>query len=1040
MKMNTKNIFRQVRIILLIVSGCLVISYAQAQISGPTSVAFGSTIEYSYNDGSTMNLPHWTANKGDVLTEWNDGPIYYCQVNWTASGIGSVTLKDNTVTISSRNISITACSISTPNADWPTWTRCGLGQFNLQATSGSGGNTVRWYNASSGGTMLTESTSYTTGNISSNVTFYLTSYNTSTGCESSPRSAISVTVNPLSASPALVTNASRCAAGAVTLSGVPGDNGESLLWYTSSSGGSYFYNGNSYTTGTLSSSTTYYVSSMNSYGCESTGARVPVTAYVNPIPNNPSFTGGAVCGSGIVTLTASTGANGNSVRWYTVSSGGSVQSSFNTYQAFISSPTTFHVSSFNSSTGCESARQPVVGSINPLPSAPSATNGFGCKANGVSIVDVDLSGVPGSGGNNLNWYNSADQYLGTNTSYTAMNLSSTATYYISTANTTTNCESVGKTAVKAFINSLPAAPISPQSGAVCGSGIVDLSASASVNGGEVYWYVFPPSGNHLMIGNTFSPSVSSTTNYSVKTYDPATRCMSSNFTTLKAEVKPKPIITASGNGQTICSGQTSIITLGTNVGETTWSFTAIPNNVSGATNGTGIVSSNFGQTLTSTAESPGTMTYTMWGIANGCQGPSINFTTNVNPPSFAPVVSGGARFGSGTLTLTATGAPGASTYNWMNGSDFLIGTGSTFTTEVISSSRVNYGYVKSVGVTNCVSNPAWFSLSIETLPMITATNARVVMGSNVTLDGGAGYTSYDWRNSSNAQVATTRMYTTNLSGPYTVTVTKAGVTGSGTSPIFQVLSQMDGVDMNYIISNNILNDNVATMEQVGILTIDGVSQSIQYFDGIGRPIQNVNTQGSPLRKDIVQPVVYDLLGREKIKYLPFSSQESSGWFNTNSLTEQADFFNMSGTTVSNDIRPFSEIVFQPSPLNRPLQQFGVGQNWKDNNKFIGYQYLTNQTNEVLHFGYDANTGLVSRANGSGGYYAVGQLTSNKTTDEQNNEVIEYTDKEGHTVCKKVQCDTLNGVKQYASTYYLYDDFGNLVVVLPPEAVTKFSQQ
>jgi hypothetical protein len=90
---------------------------------------------------------------------------------------------------------------------------------------------------------------------------------------------------------------------------------------------------------------------------------------------------------------------------------------------------------------------------------------------------------------------------------------------------------------------------------------------------------------------------------------------------------------------------------------------------------------------------------------------------------------------------------------------------------------------------------------------------------------------------------------------------------------------------------------------------------------------------------------------------------------------------------------------------------------------------------VLLFNYDPLTEsiLISEAD-SERYYARNMLYANKTYDEHKNEVIEYVDKEGRTVCKKVQYDKVNGVIQHASTYYLYDEFGNLVVVLPPEAV------
>ncbi|NJM26090.1 MAG: hypothetical protein HC859_11990, partial [Bacteroidia bacterium] len=71
-----------------------------------------------------------------------------------------------------------------------------------------------------------------------------------------------------------------------------------------------------------------------------------------------------------------------------------------------------------------------------------------------------------------------------------------------------------------------------------------------------------------------------------------------------------------------------------------------------------------------------------------------------------------------------------------------------------------------------------------------------------------------------------------------------------------------------------------------------------------------------------------------------------------------------------------------------------------------------------------------------GYYEANQLMANKTIDEHNNEVIEYVDKQGRTVLKKVQYKEESGTKYYAETYYIYDDFGQLMLVLPPEFVAQ----
>ena len=119
-----------------------------------------------------------------------------------------------------------------------------------------------------------------------------------------------------------------------------------------------------------------------------------------------------------------------------------------------------------------------------------------------------------------------------------------------------------------------------------------------------------------------------------------------------------------------------------------------------------------------------------------------------------------------------------------------------------------------------------------------------------------------------------------------------------------------------------------------------------------------------------------------------------------------------------------------------VQRCAVGSPWQPGSGHtITRSYSVNTLNEVSFFSYDPASSSVSLSSDPVlKYYAVNQLYANHTQDEKQNEVIEYTDKLGHTVCKKVQSGTSGATKLYASTYYLYDDLGNLVVVIPPEGV------
>jgi hypothetical protein len=128
--------------------------------------------------------------------------------------------------------------------------------------------------------------------------YKVTSYDAD-GC-SAASSTVSVTVNDL---PVLTssTDGSVCGNGAVTLSATASSG--TVNWYTVSSGGSAVATGNSFTTPSLSSTTTYYAGVTSAAGCMS-ATRTAVLATVNTVPTINSTTGATVCITGSVSLAA----------------------------------------------------------------------------------------------------------------------------------------------------------------------------------------------------------------------------------------------------------------------------------------------------------------------------------------------------------------------------------------------------------------------------------------------------------------------------------------------------------------------------------------------------------------------------------------------------------------------------------------------------------------------------------------------------------------------------------------------------------------
>ncbi len=229
-------------------------------------------------------------------------------------------------------------------------------------------------------------------------------------------------------------------------------------------------------------------------------------------------------------------------------------------------------------------------------------------------------------------------------------------------------------------------------------------------------------------------------------------------------------------------------------------------------------------------------------------------------------------------------------------------------------------------------------------------------------------------------------------------------------------------DMNYIITRAYQQ---ATSTPFLAPSPEQAQVQITYFDGLGRPMQQIANQQSATGKDIVTPIEYDAYGRQTKDYLPFAGSSRNMAYDSNAIGGNLSFY--SGL-YPNTQNPFSEKVLENSPLNRVLKQAAPGNDWAvGQGHEIKLDYQTNTASEVKRFDVSLTADYVPSitANTS---YAASELFKTVTTDENNNATEEFKDKEGHVVLKR---NYDNSVAH--DTYYVYDVYGNLTYVLPPKA-------
>src|SRR5690606_3010575 len=105
--------------------------------------------------------------------------------------------------------------------------------------------------------------------------------------------------------------------------------------------------------------------------------------------------------------------------------------------------------------------------------------------------------------------------------------------------------------------------------------------------------------------------------------------------------------------------------------------------------------------------------------------------------------------------------------------------------------------------------------------------------------------------------------TADIPGTYTVTVYYGFQNRELEIDVFEKVNQ------NYVITETVRIPGITTSSAVEELSVGEMNRMIMYYDGLGRPMQQVTQQASPDKNDIVVPIAYDEFGREPRNYLPY---------------------------------------------------------------------------------------------------------------------------------------------------------------------------
>jgi len=223
------------------------------------------------------------------------------------------------------------------------------------------GETIKWYDASTGGNLLASTASFTTPALTANTTYYVEL--TRNGCVNSERNPVAVTVNnPVAPTSISTVPTNLCSGETTTITIQSPVAGTTYNWYDAATGGTLVFTGTSFVTPSLTVPTIYHIEAVIGT-CLS--ARTPVNVNVNPRPAPPvPVSANVIIQSGQNVQLSVVSSPGVSYLWYDAPTGGNLLqgtgSNIYTPNPVLTANKTFYVEAVSTASDCKSTSRTAI--------------------------------------------------------------------------------------------------------------------------------------------------------------------------------------------------------------------------------------------------------------------------------------------------------------------------------------------------------------------------------------------------------------------------------------------------------------------------------------------------------------------------------------------------------------------------------------------------------------------------------------------------------------------------------------------------------